>query len=138
MPALVNFPAALKPGKVTAPMHIVDWMPTFANMLGYEASQSPGWDGMDIWPVITSEITNPPDRVIYTVWSSDRTWEALRYGDFKIVRRKKKKTYTPWELYNLADDPNEENNLAKSNPQKLQKLLKLFELEKKKDAKRES
>jgi arylsulfatase A-like enzyme len=134
VPALVNFPAVLKPGKVTAPMHIVDWMPTFANMLGYEAGQSLGWDGVDIWPIITSKIKNPPDRTIYTVWSGDRTWEAIRYGDFKIVRKKKKKTYTPWELYNLADDPNEENDLAKSNPQKLQQLVKLFELEKKKDA----
>jgi arylsulfatase A-like enzyme len=135
VPAFVNFPAVLKPGKVTAPMHMVDWMPTFANMLGYKTDPSLGWDGKDIWPIITSEVRNPPDRIIYTVWAPARTWESLHYGDFKIVRNKVKNAYKPWELYNLADDPNEKNDLAKTNPQKLKQLIDMFEQQKKKDAK---
>ena len=34
-----------------------------------------------------------------------------------------------WELYNLKDDPTETNNLAKSNPAKLEELKKKFDVE---------
>ena len=34
-----------------------------------------------------------------------------------------------WELYNLNDDPTETNDLAKSNPSKLEELKKLFDQE---------
>jgi len=40
----------------------------------------------------------------------------------------------PWELYNLADDPNETTDLAARIPKKLAQLKERFESEKAKDA----
>lgn len=44
-------------------------------------------------------------------------WERTAKGDFDT---------DPWELYNIAEDFSEANNLAKENPDKLEKLQKLF------------
>ncbi|MCC5670687.1 sulfatase-like hydrolase/transferase [Nostoc sp. CHAB 5784] len=44
-------------------------------------------------------------------------WERTVKGDFDT---------DPWELYNIAEDFSEANNLAAENPDKLEKLQKLF------------
>ncbi|MDF5739811.1 MULTISPECIES: arylsulfatase [unclassified Nostoc] len=44
-------------------------------------------------------------------------WERTAKGDFDT---------DPWELYNIAEDFSEANNLAAENPDKLEKLQKLF------------
>jgi arylsulfatase A-like enzyme len=56
---------------------------------------------------------------------------ALRRGDWKILRDD---LNAGWELYNLKDDPYEENNLADKMPDKTKQLLQYFEQEKAKDA----
>ena len=56
------------------------------------------------------------------MWLQGFTTEAVRYGDWKLVRDRNNK---PLELYNMKDDPQEKKNLAKSNPEKYDELLKL-------------
>tara|TARA_R110000850_G_scaffold9196_10_gene34001 strand:- start:224 stop:1621 length:1398 start_codon:yes stop_codon:yes gene_type:complete len=45
--------------------------------------------------------------------------QAIRFGDWKAVRlnRVKSGPDAPWEIYNLIDDPREEENLAEQNPE---------------------
>ena len=54
---------------------------------------------------------------------------GLRHGDWKIVRMGKRKEFGPskWELYDLSEDISEENNLAQSNPEQLEELIKIWE-----------
>lgn len=52
---------------------------------------------------------------------------ALRFGDWKIVYIPKPKGPERWQLYNLVDDPGEVNDLAESEPERLQTLLKLWD-----------
>ena len=40
-------PATLDPGRVTAPMHVSDWMPTITRLVGCEPAEDPQWDGID-------------------------------------------------------------------------------------------
>lgn len=49
--------------------------------------------------------------------------KALRKGDWKIVLANAPWGTGQWELYNLADDPTEQRNLAAARPAKLQELL---------------
>lgn len=51
---------------------------------------------------------------------------ALRCGDWKIVYRHRTLTL---ELYNLAEDLSESNNLAQTNPEKLAELASLMTAE---------
>jgi arylsulfatase len=52
---------------------------------------------------------------------------ALREGDWKLVGkgalvRDGIRPKVKWELYNLADDPNEQRNLAKSEPDRVKEM----------------
>jgi arylsulfatase A-like enzyme len=131
VPALVNWSGTLKPRKVDAPMHCVDWMPTLASLLGFTPSDEPQWDGHNVWPAVTGQERGDRDRQLYWVWGSKRNRVALRRGPWKILRDDPK---AEWELYNVEDDPGEQTNLARKRPEKMQQLRRLFEQEKAKDA----
>jgi arylsulfatase A-like enzyme len=131
VPAFVNWPGKVKPGKVTEPMHAVDWMPTFAALLGFSPNTEARWDGRNIWPFIIARRKQDSNRQFYWVWGSKRNRVALRRGDWKILRDD---LNAGWELYNLKDDPYEKNDLADKMPDKTKQLLQYFEQEKAKDA----
>jgi arylsulfatase len=50
--------------------------------------------------------------------------KALRQGDWKITTIE---DGASWELYNLAEDRGETQNLAEENPEKLEELVELWE-----------
>ena len=51
---------------------------------------------------------------------------ALRSGDWKIVRNSRTQSGV-WELYNLADDLSEANDLANSHAVKLDELRAMWQ-----------
>jgi arylsulfatase A-like enzyme len=59
---------------------------------------------------------------IYT-WFQHYKKHALRKGDWKLVKDTEKGSY---ELYDIAADPLEKNNLGKSHPEKLDELMKIM------------
>jgi len=132
VPALVNWPAKLPPRKVTQPLHVVDWMPTLANLVGFDSQATAKWDGQDAWPQLSDASTEEHERLIYIAWGGRRQRESLHRGNWKIVRNSGK----TWELYNLADDPNETKNLSDTNREVLQSLLASYRAEREKDAER--
>lgn len=133
VPAFANWPGVLESRVVESPMHLVDWVPTLTRLAGVDAASVPEGDGVDVWPVFTGEAEGSSDRTFYIVWRGNRLWEALRHGDWKVVRNNTEEAPGEWELYNLADDPYETTNLAGENKEILDELLKRFEAEKKKD-----
>jgi len=106
VPTVITWPGVLKPGTVEAPIHIVDWMPTFCRLAGYEPKENLQWDGRDIWPLIAREGGRPEPRTMY--WKAPAA-SGVRQGDWKLlVNRRTNKV----ELYNLADDPYEKQDRA--------------------------
>jgi arylsulfatase A-like enzyme len=117
VPAFVHWPEKLPQGAtVNHPIHIVDWMPTLLHLTGYEANDEAvfKFDGHDIWPLLTGEETQPEPRTLYFRRGSS---SALRHGDWKLVESGKTQ-----QLFNLAEDPNEEHDLTKQHPEKLTDL----------------
>lgn len=125
VPAFVNWPGIINPGVLNTPVHIMDWMPTLCNLTAYQADKDLKWDGQDIWPYITGAKSEPeiPRRFYWNYWNIRM---ALRDGDWKLVYPKENSSA---ELYNLAEDPNEKKNLAQSEPEHLERLIKLLEEE---------
>jgi arylsulfatase A-like enzyme len=122
VPALVNWPARLKPGQVTAPIHVVDWMPTLCGLAGYKPDRDLKWDGQDVWPVLTGAAAARP-RELYWVGSGGRD-VAVRQGDWKLIIQRKPEA--PAELFNLAEDPNEQKDRAADRPERVAALKRLL------------
>ncbi|MBI5769382.1 MAG: sulfatase-like hydrolase/transferase [Verrucomicrobia bacterium] len=129
VPTLVSWPGRAKPGKVDAPVHITDWMPTFAALAGYKPERDLKWDGTDIGALLTAH-TPPPERTLYGVAPGWRA-QAVRRGDWKLVvtaasaaNAKKQTAARPAteELFHLATDPAEANNLAPARPEILAQM----------------
>jgi arylsulfatase A-like enzyme len=77
-------------------------------------------DGVDLVPYLTGQDKSTPHDALY--WRS-RNHRAVRVGDWKILKAPKKgKQDGLWQLYNLAEDISESNDLATDHPKKVQEL----------------
>ncbi len=121
--ALANWPGRLKPGKVTSPIHAVDWMPTLTKLAGWSPPRDLKWDGRDVWPLLSGEVARM-DRTLYWAGAGFRA-RALRRGDWKLVAARG--TPPREELFHLTEDPYEKNDLAGSHPDRVAELRKLLE-----------
>lgn len=77
-------------------------------------------DGVDLLPYVKGEKKGNPHEIIF--WRK-LEGAAVRLGYWKLIRTEG----LPLMLYNLEDDLSERKNLAKSNPEKAQELLKRLE-----------
>ncbi len=140
-PAFVYWPGQIKPGTVDAPLHIVDWYPTLLNLAGANLRQDLPLDGRDVWPVIAQGAPSPHEEIVLSCAPNSG---ALRVGDWKLVYNPQRSgdfedRFLPGkddpepgsprriELYNLADDPGEQRNLAGEKPGILKKLWARYE-----------
>ena len=126
-PAIVHWPQGLKLAKgaiVDQPAHLIDVLPTLADITGSEIPRS--WEGRELRPVSGVSLKpvfdgkpmqkRPP---IHLLFAGDR---GLRDGDWKLVSFQS----AAWELYNVDQDRAELNNLAASEPERLQKMIEMW------------
>ena len=111
VPAFANWPGTLKPAVVNQPLHMVDIMPTVLALAGGRGSADRPFDGVNIWPALAEAKPAPRDALLIHVEAIRGT---IRKGDWKLVRMATLPGKT--ELYNLAADPEEKNNVADQHP----------------------
>lgn len=117
--AVASWPGVLKPGKVDAPLQIIDWMPTLCALAGYQPAGDLKWDGRNVWPLVSGAASTPEPRTLYTVGPGRRA-RAVRHGDWKLIVVDKEEP----QLFNLADDPSETTDLAGKQPERVAELQK--------------
>jgi uncharacterized sulfatase len=123
VPLMMKWPAKITAGTVAEePVAHIDVMPTLTAAAGAEQPKNVIIDGKNLLPLATGNGGE--------AWSRDTLfWQS---GHYRVVRHKDWKlqvTARPdkqW-LFNLADDPNEKNNLAASEPEKVLELLTLLD-----------
>ncbi len=123
VPLMMKWPARIRPGTVSEePVAHIDVMPTLA--AAAEAPEPEGViiDGENLLPLAT--------RTGLEAWNRDTLfWQS---GHYRVVRHKDWKlqvTARPdkrW-LFNLAEDPTEQINLAESKPEKVIELMALLD-----------
>lgn len=123
--AFATWDGVIPPGStVKAPLHIVDMHPTLVKLAGGKLTQTHPLDGRDGWECITAGAPSPHESILLNTTPSSG---AVRAGDWKLVvheaaRRRPRRV----ELFNLADDPYEQTNLADREPAKRAELEKLL------------
>lgn len=112
--ALANWPGRIKPQTVDGLIHAVDLYPTLAKLAGASTAKCKPLDGLDVWPTISEGAASPRTEIVYNI---EPFRGALRQGDWKLIWR----TMLPSsvDLYNLAQDPSEKNNLAATHTDKV-------------------
>ena len=118
-PLIVNWPNGIKDkgGLRRSVGHVIDVAPTIFELAGINPSQKVKLPGQSL--VNTFENDSKEER---TVWWSHESNNAIRKGNWKLVAAKGDK----WELFNLAEDRTESNNLASKYPQKVKELEALW------------
>lgn len=116
--AFANWPGRIAPGStVDGMMHVVDMFPTLVGLAGGSAAGSKPLDGLDMWPTIGKGAASPRTEIVYNV---EPFRAGVREGDWKLIWR------TPLpetvELYDIANDPSEKNNVAAAHPDKVAAL----------------
>ncbi|MFW6189582.1 MAG: sulfatase [Planctomycetota bacterium] len=107
VPFIVSRPGSLPEGRVTpAMMSQYDFMPTLLNYLGLPAPEDDALPGASFLPVWTGEADQGRDEVV--VYDEYGPTRMIRTRRWKYVHRY---PFGPHELYNLREDPGEQNNL---------------------------
>lgn len=126
-PLIAHWPAGIKSrGKLNGfTSHLVDLMPTVVQLAGADYPTSFG--GHDILPM-EGESLVPALQGTVTSRSRPLFWEfsgnhAIRAGNWKLVAERSK----DWELYDLAADRSETNNLADEQPGRVKKLAAAYD-----------
>lgn len=124
VPFVMKFPRVISPGTAyNKPISMLDMLPTFVNLAGGDVSKLEGLDGVDLMPFITNQNKRTPHERLF--WKIENRG-VVREGDWKLLRYPDR----PAELYNIAEDITETNNLAFEHPQKVRKMYKtLFQWE---------
>ncbi len=131
---IVSGPVVRRPsGSINhAVMHIADIMPTLLEIAEttypatHEGRDLPPINGKSWMPLLSGETDSIRTDDDYLAWELFGN-RALRQGNWKLRWQFRPFGTGDWELYNLASDPAERNNLSAAEPDKLVAMLELWD-----------
>jgi arylsulfatase len=113
-------------------LHVADIMPTLLEVAGaqYPATingeKAPPLIGTSWVDLLAGKKQSPRSDKDYMAWEVFGN-RALRQGDWKVRWQYKPFGTEEWELFNLAEDVAERNDLAAKNPDKVKQLVALWD-----------
>lgn len=123
-PMIVRAPGVTKAGSVSqTPVVSTDFFPTMLELAGLPLQPELHADGESLVSLLSGEGEGEP-RAFYWHYPHyhGSTWTpgaSIRDGDWKLIEFYE---FDEVELYNLADDPGEQNDLSNSQPEKTTQL----------------
>ena len=129
-PALINWPGVLQRRKLTHPLHITDWMPTFTRLVGYTPENDPQWDGVDVWPLLTGEAMEIERKPLF--WNFRGASFGIREDGWKLIADETMAAENT-ELYHIGTDPYETQEMAAKHPERVHRMLEAIAEERKLD-----
>ncbi|WP_084417038.1 arylsulfatase [Mariniblastus fucicola] len=112
-PCFVRYPKSIKPGtEVKRISATIDLLPTLAEMAGIGLNSPKPLDGVSIKQALEGDASTP-DRFLFSAWNGKTT-----------VRSQTHRMQRDGSLFDLRNDPGEQNNVAKSQPEIAMKLGK--------------
>ncbi len=127
-PFVVKWPGKTAVGSTCEEMVIgTDFYPTMLEMAGLPQRPEQHRDGVSIVPLLTGAKTSLPRETLYwhyPHYHRTKPYGAIRHGDWKLIEFFENGSL---ELFNLAADPRETQNLAETQPEKTQELLAMLQ-----------
>ena len=123
-PFAVSWPARFKGGRtIDTPINSLDILPTALDAAGVPLPQDKPLDGESLLPLLTGKTTKHRETFYWSEGGDAGGW-AIRRGDWKLVTQRGQ---TKIELFNLAADPAEKNDLADAQKEKVSELKRLYD-----------
>ncbi|MEM7561393.1 MAG: sulfatase-like hydrolase/transferase, partial [Planctomycetota bacterium] len=145
VPFIARWPGKIPAGRVSRQLtNTTDIFATLASLTGYELPDSAAVDSFDMLPALLGQQNEGESIRPHMLTQSFRGEFQLRHGDWKYLahmgsggnkydRENMKKFALPekeptatGQLYNLADDPGETNNLFFTEAEKREEMQKLL------------
>jgi len=133
-PLIVSGPGVQGSGELNkdAVLHVKDIVPTILELASVEHPSS--FNGREVAPVqgkswvemLEGETQSPRGPNDWLGWELFGN-RAIRQGDWKISSLYQPLGTGDWQLYNLAEDPGEQNDLSDKRPDKRKELIALWE-----------
>lgn len=121
VPALMNWPAKIKSGRVETPIFVTDYFPTLLDIAGETDNYFGTLDGRSILPLALDK--KLPARPIFwhiAAAAKQPALSAMREGKWKVIQYL---VSGKVELYNLSVDPKEETNLVNTENKVTTKMI---------------
>ena len=145
VPGIMSFPGRIPGNRVLdTPIWFQDIFPTVCGLTGATMPTDRPMDGVDLWPLLTQgEEIQRAHPMLWYFYRSDPEL-SMRMGDYSLVSRVQdslprthwiadrdmpfiKSLYpTQFEVYNLDADPNQQQDLAATQPALLDSLQRIF------------
>ncbi|MEZ6094321.1 MAG: sulfatase-like hydrolase/transferase [Pirellulaceae bacterium] len=127
VPMIVRYPGHVAEGAINDTVsHFADWFPTLASATGLAAPAET--DGENLWPVMTGGADLQERKPLVWVFPEYGGQVAVRIGDYKVLRRnlKRPKQESEWEVYNIAEDISESNDLSEEHPEIVAQAIQIL------------
>jgi len=125
VPLIVRWPGKVKAGTTSDfPSYFPDHFATLCDVLKLNP---PGQrDGVSLLPVLSGRNPSKRDPMVW-VFPEYGGQVCVRIGDFKMIRGQLN-TRKPgdWEVYDVVNDPQEANNVAKDHPELIRQAIEIL------------
>jgi arylsulfatase len=126
VPLVARWPGRIEAGRVSdLPSAFWDLFPTVCELTG--ASVPEGLDGLSFAPTLTGVGEQARHEYLYWEFRAYGGQQAVRLGDWKGVRQKMKSGNRAIELYDLALDVGERNDLAAEQPELVERVRAIMD-----------
>jgi arylsulfatase A-like enzyme len=128
-PTAIVWPNHIEPGSRTDRIIVhMDILPTICEIIGITPPTPV--DGISMIPILQGKAQGRDYREIYWVRREGGpftalTSHAIRLGDWKLIHNT---PFSPLELYNLKDDPQEQHDVASIHPKIVRALSRQLKL----------
>jgi arylsulfatase A-like enzyme len=124
VPFIAKWPSKIPAGATCdTPVIGTDFYPTILDLAGLESRSDQHPDGVSIAPLLKNpKATIPRDALFwhYPHYHRTKPYGAIRRGDWKLIEFFEDGNV---ELFNLASDPWEKNDLSKDQPERAKEML---------------
>ena len=119
--AVASWPGRIPPGVVAERIHVTDMYPMLLRIAGAKLEQTRRIDGIDQWATIAEGKLSARRELLLAMEDSRgallvENWKLIVYSRLPVRQ----------ELFNIQDDPSEEDNRAEREPQRVQEMLARF------------